>query len=226
MKVLIAEDDPTTREIVRRLMVAAGDEVLIASDGAEALELALREQPNIILTDWMMPGLDGVELCGRLRSAAPGQPYVYVILLTVRDEKDDIARALDEGADDYIVKPFNPKELMARVRAGERIVRLETMLRGRNEELEESLRTIRQLKGLLPICMFCKKIRTDENYWQQIETYIHEQTGTDFSHGICPECLAKHYPEYARKLQDERQDEQKTPSNGSPPPPLGQDGTQ
>lgn len=218
MKVLIAEDDPTTRELVRRLIAAAGSEVVIASNGEEALELARREQPDIVLTDWMMPGLNGVELCQQLRSAAPGQPYVYVILLTVRDEKEDISRALDEGADDYIVKPFDAKELMARVRAGERIVRLETMLRHRNEELEESLQTIRQLKSLLPICVFCKRIRTDENYWQQIEAYIHQQTGTDFSHGICPECFEKHYPDYYHKMRDRKKCEDKAPPNGSPPP--------
>jgi CheY-like chemotaxis protein len=208
VKVLIVEDSSTMQKLLEHLMKAAGHDVFTAGDGAEALELAGRERPEIVLTDWMMPNLDGVELCQRLRSVAPGQGYVYVILLTARDQKADLLQGLEAGADDYIVKPFDPDELRARVRVGERIVRLEAALRGRNEELEQSLQTIRRLKGLLPICMYCKRIRSDENYWQQIEAYIHEQTGTDFSHGICPECFEQRFPEYHRRAQGGEESQQ------------------
>jgi DNA-binding response OmpR family regulator len=195
MKVLIAEDDPTMRQMVRHLVAQAGYEVVVAEDGIQALDVAGREHPELVVTDWMMPGIDGVDLCRKIRAAAPGRPYVYVILLTVRDEKRDVSEGLSAGADDYIVKPFDPGELLGRLRAGERIVRLEASLRTRNEALEDSLRTIRTLKGLLPICMYCKKIRDDQNYWQQIEAYISEHTGTDFTHGVCPECLKEHLTE-------------------------------
>jgi len=173
----------------------------------------------------MLPKLDGVELCSRLRSAAPGQPYTYIIILTARDRKEDLLRGLEAGADDYVVKPFDPDELMARVRVGERIVRLETVLRRRNQEMEESLQTIRRLKSLLPICMFCKRIRTDQNYWQQMEAYIHEQTGTDFSHGVCPECFEKHYPEYYRRVREQQQAEKADGQNGLPNPTGGKTGS-
>lgn len=218
MKVLIVEDDLSSREILRHLMAAAGHNVRLASDGIEALELAREDPPEIVLTDWMMPNLDGLALCQRLRAVGPGQPYIYIILLTARDQKQDLLEALEAGADDYVAKPFDPNELKARVGVGERIVRLEAVLRHRNQELEDSLQTIRRLKGLLPICMYCKKIRSDENYWQQIETYIHEQTGADFSHGICPECLKKHFPKYHRRVQGETPDQPNLPAAPPQPP--------
>lgn len=211
MKVLIAEDDASIRHILQHLMKGAGHEILVASDGVEALDLAGREPPDIVLTDWMMPNLDGVELCHRLRLAAAGRPYIYIILLTSRDQKEDLLQGLDAGADDYIIKPFDADELKARVRVGERILRLEAALRRRNVELEESLQTIRRLKGLLPICMYCKKIRSDQNYWQQIEAYIHEETGTDFTHSICPECFQKYFPQYYQQVH-EKLEVQKKPS--------------
>ncbi len=213
MKVMIVDDDPTTRQFLQTLVSRSGHEVLLASDGAEAIELAARNRPDIILADWMMPRISGVELCAHFRSAGPGQPYTFIILLTARDDSEDVVEGLNAGADDYIIKPFNAAELLARIRTGERIVRLETILRRRNEELEQSLLTIRRLKGLLPICMFCKRVRNDQDYWQQLETYIHEQTGTDFSHGVCPECLKKHYPDSYRALQEERK-KKRGPSSG------------
>ncbi|MCX8035753.1 MAG: response regulator transcription factor [Candidatus Sumerlaeia bacterium] len=214
MKVMIVDDDPTTRQFLQTLVSRAGHEVLLASDGVEAIELAAHDRPDIVLADWMMPRVTGVELCAHFRSAGPGQPYIFIILLTARDNAEDIVEGLDAGADDYIVKPFNAAELLARIRTGERIIRLETVLRSRNEELEQSLQTIRRLKGLLPLCMFCKRVRNDHDYWQQLETYIHEQTGTDFSHGVCPECMKKHYPDSYRALQEERQKKREPPLGG------------
>jgi len=204
VKILIAEDDRPMRDLLQRLILTTGHQMLLASNGEEVLAIARQEQPDIVVTDWMMPKISGVELCGYLRSAGPGQPYVYIILLTARDRREDILYGLEAGADDYIVKPFDRDELVGRIRVGERLVRLEALLRGRNEELEQSLQTIRRLKSLLPICMFCKKICADQDYGQQIDAYIHEQTGADFTHGVCPECFEKHYPEAYRTLQDEK----------------------
>jgi sigma-B regulation protein RsbU (phosphoserine phosphatase) len=202
MKILIAEDEPISRRLLETTLVKAGHDVVGVEDGLRALDAIQKEAPNMLITDWMMPELDGLELCHRLRTLNLPS-YVYVILLTALTQKENITQGLDAGADDYITKPFDRTELLARVRAGERVIQLEKSLRERNKELSEALAQVKQLKGLLPICMFCKRIRDDENYWQQIEAYLGEHTEADFSHSICPECLEKHYPDYANKKRTE-----------------------
>ncbi len=195
MKILVAEDEKTSRKILEKTLSQAGYEVTAVEDGTKALACIKRETPDILITDWMMPDLDGLELCRRVRTLSLPS-YVYIILWTALSQKENVIQGLDAGADDYITKPFDRTELVARVRAGERIVKLEKSLRQKNRELSEALTQVRQLKGLLPICMFCKKIRNDENYWQQIEDYIARHSEADFSHGICPECWEKNYPKY------------------------------
>ncbi len=197
MRVLIAEDDKTSRMILERILTKNGHQVTAVEDGLKALASIKKEVPDMLITDWMMPDLDGLELCLRVR-ALDLSSYVYIILWTALTQKENIIKGLDAGADDYITKPFDRTELLARVKAGERIIQLEKSLRQRNKELSEALAQVKQLKGLLPICMFCKKIRNDENYWQQIEDYIAKHSQADFSHGICPECLKKQYPEYLK----------------------------
>ena len=198
MKILIAEDEKISRRILETTLIKVGHDVVAVEDGVRALESIQKEAPDMLITDWMMPKLDGLELCRRVR-ALNLSSYVYVILLTALTQKERIIEGLDAGADDYITKPFERTELLARVRAGERVIQLEKSLRKKNTELSKALAQVKQLKGLLPICMFCKKIRNDENYWQKLEEYLAEHTEADFSHSICPECLEKHYPDYAKK---------------------------
>jgi sigma-B regulation protein RsbU (phosphoserine phosphatase) len=198
MKILIAEDEKTSRKILEKTLTKAGHDVVVVEDGLKALASIQKEVPDMLITDWMMPDLDGLELCCRVR-ALDLSSYVYIILWTALTQKENIIQGLDAGADDYITKPFDRTELLARVRAGERVIQLEKSLRQKNEELSEALAQVKQLKGLLPICMFCKKIRNDEDYWQQVEEYLVEHTEADFSHSICPDCMEKHYPEYAQK---------------------------
>jgi len=198
MKILIAEDEKISRRILEMTLIKAGHDVVAVEDGVEALDAMQKKVPDMLITDWMMPDLDGVELCRRVRDLKLSG-YVYIILLTALTQKENIIQGLDAGADDYITKPFERTELLARVRAGERVIQLEKTLRQKNRELLETLAQVKQLKGLLPICMFCKKIRNDENYWQQIEDYLAKHTEADFSHSICPECLQIHYPKYVKK---------------------------
>lgn len=187
-KVLIAEDDLVGQQLLATTLAKWGYAVVITEDGLEAYQhLTAEDPPRIAILDWIMPGLTGPEICRKLR-AKFHQPYTYLILLTANDSIEDITQGLEAGADDYIPKPYNNQELRARILAGERIISLERALKGKVNELEQALAQVHQLKQLLPICMFCKKIRDDNDYWQQIETYIHERTGADFSHGICPEC--------------------------------------
>jgi phosphoserine phosphatase RsbU/P len=177
MRVLIADDDQMTTLMVGRTLERLGFEVAVVHDGEEAWN-AIRgaSPPSLAIVDWMMPGLDGPALCRRIRQTEL-RSYVYVILLTSRTSRQDLVAGLDAGADDYLTKPFDPDELRARVRVGERMIEL--------------LTSVRQLSGLLPICSYCKRIRDDQNYWEQVESYISEHTDVRFSHGICPACYAK-----------------------------------
>jgi CheY-like chemotaxis protein len=140
----------------------------------------------------MMPEMDGLEVVRRVRDRG-GKPS-YIILLTARASKEDVALALDAGADDYITKPFDAKELRARVNVGIRILDLQEKLSQRVRELEEALGQVKQLRGLLPICAWCHKIRDDQNYWQTVESYFSAHSQARFTHGICPECFEKVAP--------------------------------
>jgi CheY-like chemotaxis protein len=142
----------------------------------------------------MMPGYDGVDLCRMIRQKKESEGF-YVILITARTKKEDLVTGLDAGADDYIVKPFNKAELHARIRVGERIIRLESERTRRINELEDAISHIKTLQGLLPICMHCHKIMDSEENWRKVDVYLQENTNAELSHSICPECLEKHYPE-------------------------------
>jgi len=188
MKILIAEDDRITCRILENLLIEQGYEVVVTRDGNEAWKILRREDaPQLVILDWMMPGMDGVEICKKLQAKETGR-YIYIIFLTAKIRKNDIAAGLDAGADDYVTKPFDEKELRARVRVGFRILELQNNLAEHVTKLEEALSNVRQLQGLLPMCAYCKKIRVDENYWQQVEKYISAHSEAKISHSICPKC--------------------------------------
>jgi DNA-binding response OmpR family regulator len=189
MDILIAEDDVVSRRVLETTLRKWGYPVEAVADGAAAWAAMQRpDAPRLVILDWMMPGMDGLEVCRRLRQSEAGRA-AYVILLTARAGAEDLVEGLEGGADDYIVKPFRPDELRARVRAGLRVAALQQSLTERVAELEEALAQVKQLQGLLPICAYCKRIRDDGNYWQQLEGYITRHSNARFSHGICPECF-------------------------------------
>jgi DNA-binding response OmpR family regulator len=189
MKVLVADDDVVTLRLLETALTSWGYEVCAASDGALALRI-LEEvpRPDIALLDWQMPETDGPEIC-RIIRARPQTLPVYLILLTTLDGHHNVVQGLKAGADDYITKPFDREELRARLDVGRRIVELQRSLSERVKQLENALAHVKRLQGLVPICSYCKKIRNDRNYWQQLESYISDHTEAQFSHGICPECL-------------------------------------
>jgi phosphoserine phosphatase RsbU/P len=187
MKILIAEDDPVSRVFLQVTLVKWGYEVVVACDGNQAWEALQSDPPSIAILDWMMPGIDGAEVCRRARAVQTSTP-VYIILLTAKTEKKDVVEGLDAGADDYLTKPFDRQELRARVAVGLRIAELQKNLADRVVELEGALSKVKQLQGLLPICSYCKKIRDDQNYWQQVDSYIGKHSDIAFSHSICPTC--------------------------------------
>jgi sigma-B regulation protein RsbU (phosphoserine phosphatase) len=188
MKILIAEDDPILRQLLEKKFELWGHEVMVTNNGQDAWDMLQSENIRFLIADWMMPVMDGLELCQRIRSERSS--YVYIILLTGKDRKEDAVKGLDAGADDYIRKPFEWDELRARIRSGERILAL--------------LDRVKALSGLLPICASCKKIRDDKGHWQNVETYIRERSDTEFTHGYCPECAKKLYPKYYQEKDKEK----------------------
>ncbi len=148
-KVIIAEDDPVSREILASLLRKWGYQVLASADGREAME-ALRAQtePVLAILDWMMPGMEGVEICRRVREISKS---VYILLVTARAGKEQIVEGLRAGADDYLTKPFDKEELRARLSVGARILDLQTALSARVRELEETMAENRALKLQLPL---------------------------------------------------------------------------
>jgi DNA-binding response OmpR family regulator len=188
MRILIAEDDEVSRRVLQLTLGAAGHEVVVTKNGAEALAVLESDNaPPLAILDWMMPDIDGLEVCRRVRSK-PSLTPVYLILLTAKTEKSNIVEGLNSGANDYITKPFDRQELRARVQVGETVVNLQLNLADRVRELEIALSQVKQLRDIIPICSYCRQIRNDQNYWQQVETYISDQTDSQFSHSICPAC--------------------------------------
>ncbi len=174
MKILAIDDDTVSRTVLRQALRRLGHEAVEAADGEDGWEALERDPVRVVVCDWTMPRLDGLGLCRRIR-AAVGSEYVYFILLTSHDATaDNRTCAADAGVDDFLTKPLDVNELWMRLRVAERILRYTTQ--------------VRQLEEMMPICSYCKKIRDDQNYWQQIEGYISERTGSDFSHSVCPDC--------------------------------------
>ena len=170
MKILIAEDDAVSRRILQLTLMAAGHEVVSTKSGTDAVAvLEGEESPKLAILDWMMPEMDGLEVCRRIRQI-PAVVPVYIILLTAKGSKTNIVEGLDAGANDYVVKPFDRDELIARVKVGETVASLQESLSAQVKKLEDALAQIKQLQGILPICSYCKHVRDDQNYWLQVET--------------------------------------------------------
>jgi DNA-binding response OmpR family regulator len=196
LRVLIADDDPIARRFLERAVSRAGYEAVVVSAGDEAWRvLSAEDGPSVAVLDWMMPGLTGIEVCEKVRAAGLRIPP-YLIVLTSRGATDDVVRALRAGADDHITKPFEIEELRARLAVGVRIVTLQRQLAGRILALEDALAHVQQLQGLIPICAWCRQVRSDGDFWEQVESYLARRSGLQFSHAICPTCRKRELEEY------------------------------
>lgn len=146
-------------------------------NGTDAWESFNASPVRVIVSDWLMPGIDGLDFCRKVR-ARKSTEYTYFILLTANVQgKDTYMEAMNAGIDDFLAKPLDRDQIWMRLKVAERILHYAT--------------EIKQLESMLPICSYCKKVRDDNNYWQQVETYISNHTGTSFSHSICPTCYTK-----------------------------------
>ncbi len=207
IKVLVADDDRIAAAVLAQTLSRWEFDVTVVGDGAEAWRhLEGVAAPTLAVLDRMMPGLDGAEICRRVRRDMPSA-NMYLVLLTSLGRGEDVVSGLDAGADDYVTKPFDVDELRARIQVGVRVVTLQEKLSQRVSELQAALTNVKQLHGLLPICSYCKRIRGDDQYWQQVESYIAARSDAQFSHGICPPCYEKlevEIEEQRRKMRPRR----------------------
>jgi DNA-binding response OmpR family regulator len=202
VKILIADDDPISRRLLEATLQRTGYEVVVTETGHQALDaLTSPNGAKLAILDWMMPEIDGVEICRRVRQRHDRE-YVYLLLLTARGRKDDLVTAFKAGVDDYLIKPFDLLELRSRLAVGERLINLQNALNTKVRELEDALSHVKQLQGLIPICMHCKKIRDDESTWHRLETYLQEHSGAMFTHSLCNDCLREHYPNFEDAVID------------------------
>lgn len=206
MLILIAEDDFTSRTVLAGILKKEGHEVMVTVNGAEAWQaLQQPDAPALAIFDWIMPEMNGLELVRRVRTLPCDRPP-YVIMLTSKGEKADIMAGLDAGANDYLSKPFDPGELRARIEVGCRMVEMQDALASKIHELRQAFDQIKILRGILPICMSCKKIRDYQGCWNEVEVYVRDHTEANFSHGICPQCMKKLYPEFVN-ADDKREED-------------------
>jgi len=186
MRILAVEDDPVSRRILTVTLERLGHEVTVAGDGQEAWTQFATAPAEVVITDWMMPRMDGIELTRRIR-ARGGERYAYIMMLTALRGRTSYLDGMAAGADDFVTKPFDKEELQARLRVAERVLGLQ--------------REVKQLQGLLPICAYCKRIRDEADAWSQVEEYVGRRTDAQFSHGICPDCYDRHLKPQLESVQ-------------------------
>ena len=190
MKILVAEDDVFSRTWLRATLERLGHEPVVVADGQEAIESYRRNHFPLVISDWDMPRVDGLELCNLIR-AERRQNYTYISLLTTLEGTQNLLQGLKAGADDFIAKPCNEAVLLARIMVSERIVNIQNINRA--------------FARLIPVCCYCKKIRNHNDHWQRPEEFLLEQTDLPWSHGICPECYATTVRPELDRIRVERQ---------------------
>ena len=193
MKLLIVDDIPENIDSLVMILESEGYEIATAESGERALQIANDFFPDLVLLDINLGGIDGFETCRRLKHNN-STIDIPVIFITVSAETDDIDQGFLCGGVDYIIRPLREEEVRARVRTH---LHLRALTKQKEEmilELENALAKLRTLTGLLPICAWCKKIRDDKGYWNQLETYIGNHSEANFTHCICPGCQSKFDP--------------------------------
>jgi len=176
--VYVVDDGAENIKILGNVLESNGYEPVVFLRAKDALESICNEKPELILLDIMMPEMDGYEMCADLKADVSTKD-IPIIFLTGKTDTDSLVKGFDLGAADYIKKPFRSAELLARIKT-------HIGFKKAREEIE-------MLKGLIPICAQCKKIRDDKGYWNQVDIYLEKHSGATFSHGICPDCAEALY---------------------------------
>ncbi len=215
-KILLIDDEPVHLNMIMETFSEAGEpyEVIKTLDPNTALKLARDHQPDLIVTDWDMPKMNGIDLIRRLKADDETRDIPVIMCTGVMTTSANLRMALDAGAVDYLRKPIDAVELISRTKSMLKLSRsfkqikkheIELMektqqLEQKQTDLQEALNNIDTLRGCLPICAKCKKIRDDEGFWQQVESYISQHSLAVFSHGLCPVCVKDLYPKLYKKL--------------------------
>ncbi|MCB2183100.1 MAG: response regulator [Desulfobulbaceae bacterium] len=194
VRILVAEDNIVTRETIKRSLQEIGFELVgMAATGLDAVNLALSLRPDVILMDIEMPELNGLEATLQIRQKFS----VPVVVLTSHEGEDFVEKASKVGVSAYLIKPLKTKDIERAIIMA--MARHDDMMKcwRLNRELEQALKEIKTLRGILPLCSYCKKIRDDKGYWEQVDVYIRKYSGADVSHSLCPDCRNKYYPDLA-----------------------------
>jgi sigma-B regulation protein RsbU (phosphoserine phosphatase) len=195
VRVLVVEDDPIFQQILQKRLAAEGYQVLLASDGREGMRAIVAGEPHLVVSDWMMPEVDGLELCQAVKTGL-GEAAPYFILLTARGEISDKLLGLQTGADDYLVKPCDHGELMARIRAGVRIVTLNQELRRRVAEMRTVLADREAPGGQaagaggVHLCRACGRVKGPDGVWEPPDVFLARAADQGGGNGTCPDCAA------------------------------------
>jgi CheY-like chemotaxis protein len=197
--VLIVDDIPRNVKVLGDILRTKVCRIAVATNGPQALEIVKKVHPDLILLDVMMPEMDGFAVCKILKESSQTRD-IPVIFLTAKTETADIVKGLELGAVDYISKPFNSTELLARVHTHLELKKARDREKELIKKLKQALSKVKQLSGLLPICARCKKIRDDKGYWQSVEEFITDHSEAHLSHSLCPRCVKELYPELADKI--------------------------
>lgn len=178
LEILIVDDNPQNLQFLANILSNEGYKIALSRSGEQVFTFLDKETPDLILLDIMMPKLNGFEVCIKLKKNKKTR-NIPIIFITAKTEKEDIVKGFEVGAVDYVTKPFYKEELLARVR---------THLR-----LKQAMEEIKALQGIIPICARCKKIRDDNGYWSQVDTYIEKNSDALVTHSICPNCEKELY---------------------------------
>ncbi len=202
--VLYVEDEAAPREEILYLLKKRVREVLVAENGREGLELFKRYLPDLVITDIKMPVMDGLVMAEKIKNLSHD---TQILITTALNDTYSMMEAIEIGVDQYVLKPVVTGRLFTAIAKCAEIIELRRSEKKHQAErdqlivdLQAAMAKVKQLKGFLPICASCKKIRDDTGYWQQIEAYIGDRAEVKFSHGICPDCVKTLYPEFSKQL--------------------------